>query len=254
MANPRRLRGAVERVLGAAYLDGVAREFWRGGRRLVRDVRNRLNPSDRALVEKYIAGHAVRKLHLGCGSHLLDGWLNADQSSASAHVLRLDVTQRFALDDAVFDYVYSEHLIEHLPLAAARFMLTECHRVLKPGGKVRISTPDLAFLLDLGRRDKSALQAEYVAWCLREFVRDAPDGGDAAVINNFMRNWGHQFIYDEATLRSSLARAGLTAITRRELGQSPDEALRGLENEGRMPPGFLKLETLTLEGTKAVPR
>ncbi|MEO7741965.1 MAG: methyltransferase domain-containing protein [Usitatibacter sp.] len=244
------MKAAVARVLQAVYLDGVARELLRGARRLARDARNRVSSPDSAIVASYFAAHPVPKLHLGCGPHFLDGWLNADQSAASANVLRFDVTQRFPLDDAAFDYVYSEHLIEHVPRAQGSFMLSECHRVLRPGGKVRISTPDLAFLLDLCRPDKSALQLDYVAWSLREWVQDAPHGSDALVINNFMRNWGHQFIYDEWTLRSHLERAGFAAIARCELGQSSDEALRGLQNEGRMPPGFLRLETMTLEATK----
>ena len=254
MASARSLKAAVERVLGAVYLDGVAREFVRAARRLASDVRNRLHPPDRGLVESYIAGHAVRKLHLGCGSHVLDGWLNADQSSPFAHVMRLDVTQRFPLGDSMFDYVYSEHVIEHVPRAQASFMLSECYRVLKPGGKVRISTPDLAFLIDLARQDKSALQVDYLAWSIREYALDAAHGGDAIVINNFMHNWGHRFIYDEGTLRASMEEAGFAAIARRELGRSPDEALRDLENESRMPPGFLKLETMTLEGTRPASR
>jgi predicted SAM-dependent methyltransferase len=250
MARARGVKRAIERMLGAIYLDGVAREFWRGGRRLLRDARNRFHPPGRALAEEYVARHMVRKLHVGCGNHILEGWLNADQSCAFAHILRLDVLERFPLDDAVFDYVYTEHVIEHIPHARAGFMLSECRRVLKPGGKLRISTPDLAFLLDLRTPDKSALQADYVAWSLREFVPETREAGDAAVINNFMRNWGHQFIYDEIALRAVLAAAGFTAITRRELGGSFDEALRGLENEGRMPPGFLKLESLILEATR----
>lgn len=43
---------------------------------------------------------------------------------------------------------------------------------------------------------------------------------------------------------------GLAQITKSELRESHDLALSGLENEIRMPPGFLRLETLTLEGSK----
>jgi len=36
--------------------------------------------------------------------------------------------------------------------------------------------------------------------------------------------------------------------------ESEDEALRNLENERRMPRGFLKLQSFTLEGTKVPDR
>jgi hypothetical protein len=43
---------------------------------------------------------------------------------------------------------------------------------------------------------------------------------------------------------------GFAQITKSELQESHDLALCGLENEIRVPPGLLRLETLTLEGSK----
>lgn len=65
-----------------------------------------------------------------------------------------------------------------------------------------------------------------------------------------MRNWGHQFIYDEKTLSLTLRSAGFSDITRCELNASDDDALRGIENESRLPQGYLALESMTLEATK----
>jgi hypothetical protein len=49
-----------------------------------------------------------------------------------------------------------------------------------------------------------------------------------------------------------LEKAGFTKIVRCDLRESKDGALRNLENEKRMPKGFLKLESFTLEGTKVL--
>ena len=65
-----------------------------------------------------------------------------------------------------------------------------------------------------------------------------------------MRDYGHQFIYNEKVMRYSLEKIGFTEITRCELNDSKDKELRGLENEDRMPPGFLKLESFVLEAIK----
>ena len=43
----------------------------------------------------------------------------------------------------VFDAVYSEHFFERIPRKAAIDLLTDCHRALRPGGRVRIAMPDL---------------------------------------------------------------------------------------------------------------
>ena len=60
----------------------------------------------------------------------------------------------------------------------------------------------------------------------------------------------HRFIYDEKTLREVMLNAGFTNIVRCDLQESENPALRNLENEARLPLTFLRLETLTLEGSK----
>lgn len=210
----------------------------------------RLRGIDRAILDDYLSGHAVKKLHIGCGKNLLSGWLNSDYVSSSRSVLQLDATGVFPLADATLDYAWSEHMIEHISHDDGVAMLHECHRVLKNGGRIRIATPDLQFLVELHRADKSPVQREYIQWSTDNFITKAPYPGDAFVINNFFRDWGHMFIYDEKTLRAAMERAGFVDVTRCELNESTDPELRGLENEQRMPAGFLRLESLILEGTK----
>lgn len=216
----------------------------------LRDLRRRWRGTDRVLIERYLRSTAPHKLHLGCGGHLLPGWLNSDLCTGSADILQLDATQRVnLLPDATFDYVFSEHMIEHVDHAGGLRMLRMCHRVLAPGGVVRISTPDLAFLLALHREPLEELQTRYLAWSAEQYPH-VNAATATFVLNNFVRDWGHRFIYDEATLRASLERAGFERITRQPLGASDRPALRSLEHETRMPPGFLALETMTLEAAK----
>src|SRR4030095_12453732 len=132
-----------------------------------------------------------------CGDHLLDGWLNADLFPRSAMVLHLDATGPFPFGDEEFDYVFSEHMIEHISYAQGLHMLSECYRILRKNRKIRISTPNLAFLIDLYKERKSDLQNEYIKWATDEFISFAPGYTDTFVINNFVRDWGHRFIYDE---------------------------------------------------------
>lgn len=220
------------------------------GRQGCRKLYRRLRGVDRAIIDKYFAEGSARKLHLGCGGNVLAGWLNSDYSPSSTEILRLDATAPFPFEDGVFDFIFSEHMIEHIPYVGGVAMLGECHRVLKPGGKIRISTPSLQFLIDLCRADKSERQREYIDWATKKFFKSAPYPDDVFVVNNFVRDWGHQFIYDEKTLRSSLSAAGFADIVSCKLNQSVDAELSSLENEKRMPDGFLELETLTLEAVK----
>lgn len=219
-------------------------------RRRSRLARRIVTNTDRRLVSTYLTKHVVKKLHVGCGQNLLPGWLNSDYSPDSRSILRLDATKRFPFAAETFDYVFSEHMIEHISHRDGLHMLCECFRVLVPGGKIRVSTPDLQFLLDLYRDRTSQLRRDYVCWATEQFIADAPSATPAFVINNFVRAWGHVFIYDEPTLRRSLQDSGFRGVVRCALNSSSDPELANLENERRMPEGFLRLESMTFEATK----
>jgi len=219
-------------------------------RRLKRRFKHPLKPSDQAIVARYLAQSDAPKLNIGCVDRPLPGWLNTQYDSALPTVIYIDVKEPFPFDGEIFDYIFSEHVIEHVSYTDGVQMLSECFRVLKQSGKVRISTPDLAFLVDLTRPDKSDLQRAYIKWAANTFIPGAPDDNEVFVINNLMRNWGHTFIYDENTLRGAMASVGFGNITKFDFHESEDAALRNLENENHLPPNFLRAESLTLEGSK----
>lgn len=139
-------------------------------------------------------------------------------------------------------------------------MLEECFRVLKPGGVLRVGTPDLAFLVNLYREDEAASQSrtqieqEFLEYFLANEIKDretnAPVDFDTYLINKFVRAWGHEFIYDEKSLRHMMTTLGFADITRCEVMESEHQALCGLENIDRKPPGHIALETIVMESTK----
>lgn len=57
-----------------------------------------------------------------------------------------DLAQRFPYENASFDIVVSNAVIEHLQ-GTHKFFLEECYRVMKPGGTLLLSTPNIAFIL-----------------------------------------------------------------------------------------------------------
>ena len=248
------MKEQAKEALGRLRLLGAARAAYRGLYRVARAARG----VDRRLARRCFESAEPAKLHLGCGNRLLDGWLNTDLHPRSAQVARLDATRRFPFADSVFAFAYSEHLIEHVSFGEGAALLRECFRVLAPGGRIRVATPDLRFLTALHRSDLSPLQERYRAWAVAE-MPGMPEGGGGGggadtgsgfVINTFVRAWGHRVIYDEPMLRRALENAGFVGVTECGLNESSEAALRGLANEQRLPDGFLRLETLTLEGTK----
>ena len=203
---------------------------------------------DRRIVGRYLAETRQPKLHIGCGDNELGGWLNADLHPRSAAVLRLDAARQFPFADGTFAYVYSEHVIGSLPYQGVETMLRECYRVLAPGGKVRLVTPDLAFLVGLYGRAPSALERRYVEWFGTTTGSASTEVG--FIVNQYMKAWQLEVVYDAAMLHDALTAAGFSDIRCCRLNDSCDGNLRHLANEKRMPTGLLALESLTLEARR----
>jgi SAM-dependent methyltransferase len=124
-----------------------------------------LDPPDLDLRRSFLLGevhaHAVASppvvLDVGCG----EGQLTADLLLAGAHVVGIDVAEEplrrarsrhgeldlrlvgaegpWPLEDASFDIVWAGETIEHVADTAA--WLSEVRRVLRPGGRLLLSTP-----------------------------------------------------------------------------------------------------------------
>src|SRR5262245_57859715 len=58
-----------------------------------------------------------------------------------------DLRRGIPFGSETFSVVYSSHFLEHLEQNAAKRLLEECHRVLHPGGIVRIVVPDLEIIV-----------------------------------------------------------------------------------------------------------
>ena len=202
-------------------------------------------------IQEYLDSHPVAKIQLGCGGNILNGWLNTDgQMDGWFHPqsVKLDATQPFPIPDSSFDFVYSEHMIEHIPYAAGQQMLAECFRIMKPGARIRISCPSFEFLLEL-YQNPTDLGWEYME---KEKPDWAPYVDPIFTFNNYVRNWGHQFIYDRPALTTSLLAAGFENVTEHSILESNVPELSNLEIPSRMQPGFLQLETMTFEAQKPV--
>ena len=206
----------------------------------------------RKQIKAYLSDHSVRKLQLGTGDNALYGWLNTDihDFTGRNEIVYLDARQPFPFPDNAFDVVFSEHMIEHIDYADGVRCLRECNRILRPGGRIRIATPSLERLIRLYDAEPTDLQRRYLRWAFESFVEDADAPLPGYVVNNFVRAWGHRFIYDEQTLRRGLEAAGFDDVEARALGDSGDERLRGLERHMSDVEEFNAYETIVLEARR----
>jgi SAM-dependent methyltransferase len=82
----------------------------------------------------------IDRLNLGCGTFRKPGWLNVDADARVEPDLVLDLEQRpWPWPDGRFACIEIAHVLEHLqdPFAT----MTELHRILRPGGSLRVRVP-----------------------------------------------------------------------------------------------------------------
>lgn len=191
-------------------------------RRLPEDL---LSPRTRALVDHDLRRArararqgsnrtpAVPRLHLGCGSRRVPGWLNADLERSEHD---LDVAGgRLPWRDAVFTDVVAEHLVEHLELGTELVpLLRELRRVVRPGGELWLSTPDLARICRAYVEDGavSLLRDRRARWARFDLGAGVP--ASQLVNHLFHQDGEHRNLLDEALLGWALTEAGLPTWTR----------------------------------------
>lgn len=196
----------------------------------------------------YLDSHEVRKLQIGAGPNPLDGWFNTDLEPDHTQTFFLDATHPLPFSDHTFDYIFSEHFIEHITYLEGFHLLRECRRVLKPGGKIRVATPNAENIVGLYDKKKTELQRRYIRWSVDQFLSGIASYRESFVVNHFYRAWGHQFIYDKGTLQDALEASGFINIVWQVPGQSNDQNLRGIEYHGRVIGEEMNnFETMVLE-------
>jgi predicted SAM-dependent methyltransferase len=85
-------------------------------------------------------------LNVGCGRRYRDDWINLDLQPASPEVMAWDVREPLPFASNSIAFAYTSHMLEHLPENHAGTLLAELHRVLVPGGTVRVVVPDLELI------------------------------------------------------------------------------------------------------------
>lgn len=207
------------------------------------------------IINNYLNNNEISKLQLGCGGFPIKGWLNSDkgQYKINNEIIYLDVTKRFELPDNSFNYIYSEHLFEHLTYHEGLNMLKECYRILKPGGIIRIATPNLEFLIDLYFHPEKEINKSYI-----EFDGKRTNQPNDAVyaISHFHTDWGHKIIYDYKSLKTFLESVGFKNIIQCEVSKSSHAELNDIEQHPKhfkkmgVKHDFNSLQTMVLEAEK----
>jgi predicted SAM-dependent methyltransferase len=200
-------------------------------------------------IDAYFQNHEIRMLHLGASDRILVGWLNSDLEPAGKSHVFLDATKRFPFGDGSLDFVFSEHFIEHIDRSEGERCMREIYRCLKPGGVMRVATPNLIRYVQLFRANLEPRETEYLRQFQEKFHLNSIS--PCISLNHLVYNWGHRFLYDEAELIRLIQSAGFTTISQAPVGKSDYAQLVKIEQHAKFYGNEMnEFETMVLEATK----
>jgi predicted SAM-dependent methyltransferase len=163
-------------------------------------------PGSQRKAQRLVAGGAPVRLNIGSGFKPITGWTNMDLAGASVD-LAWNLKREIPFPDGTVAAVYSEHLYEHLPIAAGLSVTRDAVRALRPGGVFRVAVPDAGLLL------RSYAGTDDEEWALSRPTRMQ------SVMSLFYEN-GHTTMYDEQLLTALCEVAGLADVRARRFGES----------------------------------
>ncbi len=153
------------------------------------------------------------KIHYGCGTHLLRGWLNVDLcpvKNTDSISLSCNLISRHPFPDNWFEFGFAEDFLEHLGQDDSIIFLSEAYRTFRPGGVLRLSFPGLEGVLKKHYREH---------------------GYTGAIIGKkeAFTSWSHLHFYSKEELSTVCKYLGFKGINFVEYGKSLYGPLNNLD-------------------------
>ena len=147
------------------------------------------------------------KLHLGCGTKKLEGWVNIDSVPECRPDVVHDITQPLPYADQSADELLAEDLLEHFDKYVRYLVFYEWMRVLGVGGKITLQVPDFKTIL-----------LRYFKFGYNNFV-DFIFGENLWESRIYIGHFGnHKWGYSQKTLREFVSVFGIETANIRRVG------------------------------------
>lgn len=192
-------------------------------------------------IARYFRQFKQPRLNVGCGHNVLHGWLNVDLQGGRHGTVFMDATRRWPFDEKSFDAILCEHTIEHMPKDAGAHLLAEALRVLRPGRRIRVVTPDLGAMARLILDPLRPECREYLHFVAS--FRGKAEISTCDALNYLFYSYGHKYIYTVDELAQVVRLAGFDNIVETRAGHPLHETFHGVEGH----PNFMGLENDAFE-------
>lgn len=132
----------------------------------------------------------MKKVNLACGGIYVkqNDWTNLDYYSTGDGVIQCDLLSTLPFNQDSISLVYSSHFIEHIPRAKVVPFLSECFRILEPGGTIRLVLPDLEQMCSeyLGKRkQQDHAKADFCVVAMVDQCVRLESGGELGFLYKF---------------------------------------------------------------------
>jgi predicted O-linked N-acetylglucosamine transferase (SPINDLY family)/glycosyltransferase involved in cell wall biosynthesis/predicted SAM-dependent methyltransferase len=202
------------------------------GLKLMSKSLSHLSLKNKNAIESLFQSGKPIKLELGASEKRMEGWTTIDLDPRSD--LCLDLSQPLPFPDNCVEQIYSSHLLEHFSYPCPMVnLLSECYRVLQPGGVFKVAVPNARIYIEAYGKPESFDAQEY---CLYKPAFHYHSKIDFINYIAYM-DGHHRFLFDEENLPKIIANAGFEDVRLRSFET-------GLDLEER------KHESIYVEGTK----
>jgi predicted SAM-dependent methyltransferase len=214
------LGSALGKVLPSRLVNELRSEYWGAKLHYASWLKNR----------KKFSRQLGLKLNIGCGSNIRNGWINIDLIDSS-NVFCWDIRRKMPFDANSAKLIFAEHVLEHLDYGdGAQSFLSECFRILMPGGIIRLVVPDAGRYLMLYSGQWSEIAKIRPLVSQNQGFKDFWLGDiyttKMEFINAvFRQGFEHKYAYDAETLMLKLHHWPFSKIIHQSYGLSLDNEI-----------------------------
>lgn len=221
--------------------------------------------------------HTFNKINLGASpEELREGWLGISlfeetddyilldsnyrifkHIPTGGYVMCCDLRHPLPFNNNSIDTIFSSHFIEHIELPEFQRLLGEIKRILKPGGWVRLVTPDMGIWVEkLYNKDKEFFEI-YRSQVVKHFGPShwlSKLTNPLQMLNIMLFIWGHRWMWDFETLETELLYLDFKNITHQKFLESNIPNIEEIENI--LPQSILSsrnAESIYIEASKPHP-
>jgi predicted SAM-dependent methyltransferase len=185
------------------------------------------------------------RLNLGCGHVTPPGWLNVDGSNRAwlasrfpavdrlltgaklippseftGHTTYANISRAFPWPDGTASAVYMGEVLEHFTAETGEALVRRCHRVLAPGGVLRLRVPDnarfwtnylkeYAAVRERPRQEWTTEHTRWIEWFFRDICVTKPGRFTPHSFGHY-----HKWMYDDVSLIALFEKVGFREVDR----------------------------------------